>query len=393
MKANKLIAVLLLIAIVLSAALALILPHRLDLHLGEDAAAPEEKTEPELLDAAIVCDEEFGGVEIQIPTDEFLKLGFAYGDSVDVTFSNGYALADLPLYNGYYSQTGAPLLVAFEGNDHIKTAINNGEGMWNAAGLSETDTATIKLNTPGKYLDIQNARNIHYTDTRDDYESDAVFANFRAASGGELQADRLYRSASPCDNKHNRAPYVDTLMGEAGVQLILDLADTDEKIAGYLEDPAFNSPNFKALYDAGKVIPVALNMNYASDEFRTSLVNGLKIMAEQKGPYLVHCTEGKDRTGYVCMLLEALCGASYQEIVDDYMITYANYYGLLGAKDPDRYNIIVSDVLDPMIRAMLADETADLSSEDLAAAAEAYLRAGGMTDDQIAALKANLTQP
>jgi protein tyrosine/serine phosphatase len=31
--------------------------------------------------------------------------------------------------------------------------------------------------------------------------------------------------------------------------------------------------------------------------------------------YVVHCIEGKDRTGYVCALLEGLCGATYEEIV------------------------------------------------------------------------------
>jgi len=49
-------------------------------------------------------------------------------------------------------------------------------------------------------------------------------------------------------------------------------------------------------------------------------------MASADGPYLVHCLEGKDRTGFVCIVLEALMSATYQEIVDDYMLTYNNYY-------------------------------------------------------------------
>ena len=390
MKANKMIAVLLLVAVVLSAALVLILPHQLDLHLGEDAASHAKKASTVLTDAVIREDTEFGGVEIMVPTADFTALGFAYGDSVDVTFSNGYALEDLPFYNGYYSQTGAMLLVGFEGNDHIKVAINNGDGMWGASGLSEGDTATVTLNTPAKYLDIQTARDIHYTDFRDDYESDAVFANFRAVATDGIRSNTLYRSASPCENKHNRAPYVDALLGEAGVSLILDLADTEEKIGTYMEAEDYNSPNFQTLYWTGKVIPVGLNMNYLSEEFRANVAGALVAMSEQPGPYLVHCTEGKDRTGFVCMLLEALCGASYQQIVDDYMLTYANYYGVTAAGDPDRYNIIVSDVFDPMLRAMVGDDSVDLTTVDLAASAEAYLTAGGMTADQIAALKANL---
>ena len=51
-------------------------------------------------------------------------------------------------------------------------------------------------------------------------------------------------------------------------------------------------------------------------------------MTEHSGPCLIHCVEGKDRTGFVCALMLALAGASAQEIIDDYMITYYNYYGI-----------------------------------------------------------------
>ena len=37
-----------------------------------------------------------------ISIDDFNKLGFEYGDSVNVSFTNGYELTDIPYYNGYY---------------------------------------------------------------------------------------------------------------------------------------------------------------------------------------------------------------------------------------------------------------------------------------------------
>ena len=48
-------------------------------------------------------------------------------------------------------------------------------------------------------------------------------------------------------------------------------------------------------------------------------------LIQHDGPVYIHCTAGKDRTGFVCMALEALAGASYQQIGDDYIITYDNY--------------------------------------------------------------------
>ncbi len=345
-----------------------------------------------LTDVPVLHEEEFGGVYICCTIEDFNALGFAYGDSVTVTFSNGYVLEDLPYYNGYYTRTGEPLLVAYPGYPYIKAAINSGDDLYSVAGLQEGDTASIVLQAPGKYAALQDARDIHYTDERDDYESDAVFANFRGIRAGEIRAGVLYRSASPCDNQHNRAPYVDALMSEAEVGFILDLSDTDEKIQGYLDASDFSSPGFRALYEAGKVEPIGLNMNYSSQEFREKLVNGLIAMSEADGPYLIHCTEGKDRTGFVCMLLEALCGASCEEIEQDYMITYANYYGITEEAEKDRYDVIVENVLVPMIESLSGDQNLELWEMDLSGCAAHYLLDGGMTDEQIMQLMACLPE-
>ena len=351
----------------------------------------EQGSASKLIDCGLIHEPEFGGVYITNTIDEFNALGFEYGDSVDIVFSNGYILNDQPYYNGYYTENGKSLLVAYPGYDYIKAAINNGDDLWEVAGLNENDTATITLNERGKYLDIQNARNISYTDERSEFASDEVFANFRSVKAGNISANTLYRSASPCDDQHNRATYVNALIEAAGIQCIVDLADSDEKIHGYIEDPEFNCPYFLSLYENGLVIPLSMNTNFSSDTFKTKLSAGLTAMAEQKGPYLVHCTEGKDRTGFVCMLLEALCGASYDEIVDDYMITYDNYYKITRESDPDRYTVIVEHVLDPMIYALFDDREIDLSTADLAAGAENFLQSAGMDTDRIAGLKAALT--
>jgi hypothetical protein len=298
-------------------------------------------------------------------------------------------MKDIPYYNGYYAAVGAPLLVAYPGYPFIRAGINNGDDLWEIAGVDETCECDIELNEEGKYLDIQNARDIHYEDDREKFPSDEVFANFRSLQGGNLAENRVYRSASPCDNQHQRAPYVDALIKEAGVKYILDLADTEEKIQGYMDKEDFNSPYFRSLYEDGKVLPLAMNMNFSSEAFQTKIVNGLTAVAENDGPFLVHCTEGKDRTGFVCMLIEALAGATYQEIVDDYMITYDNYYGITKEAEAERYDTIVTYVLLPMVQVLSGDS--DPASADLAAGAEQYLLDGGMTQSQITDLRSALT--
>ena len=369
-----------------------------------------QESVPMIEGAAIEHEPEFGGVYIKITIDDFNKLGFEYGDSVKVSFSNGFTLEDVPYFNGYYVDAGDPLLIAYPGYDYIKAAINYGEDLWDEghlyagygsgslgaslyakAGLDEHCTASVVLNEHGTYADIQNARDIHYSDDRNKFDSDAVFANFREVTVGDLKPGILYRSASPCDNQHKRAHYVDDLIAEAGVKCILNLSDSDVKIEKYIAADDFDSPYFLELYGNGNVIPLAMNMNFVSEDFTSKIAYGFAAMAEKEGPYLVHCTEGKDRTGFVCMLLEALAGATYQEIVDDYMVTYDNYYKITEKSDKAKYDVILEKNLIAMLRTVVGNENADLKTADLSEAAKAYLLEAGMTDAQIRTLAEKLT--
>lgn len=349
---------------------------------------------------------EFGGVYFKMSIDDFNKLGFQYGDSVDIAFSNGFTLKDIPYYNGYYVDAGEALLIAYPGYDYIKAAINYGddlweragllqltqtETMWLKAGLDENSTGTITLNTAGKYKDIQEARDIHYSDDRTKFPSDLVFANFRNIEMGSIKKGSLFRSASPCDNQHNRAPYVDSFLKENNVNAILNLSDNDTKIQGYINKSDFNSHYFLSLYQNGNVYPIALNMNYLSDEFAQKIAQGLIDIAEKEAPYLVHCTEGKDRTGFVCMLIEALAGASYKEIADDYMVTYDNYYKINSVDDPARYKTILEKNLDAMLRFVIGDQTVNYKTAELSGYARQYLKKAGMNDTQVDAFLQRIT--
>ena len=367
----------------------------------------KEESNPSIADYPIEHEMEYGGVYIKIAIDDFNALGFSFGDSIDLTFDNGKKLEDIPYYNGYYVDAGEPLLIGYPGYEYIKATINYGqdlwdefslkvpanvEGLWKKAVLEEHNTATITLHEKGKYLPIQEASDIHYFDERERYDSDAMFANFRSMNLGKLKKDILYRSASPCDNQHNRAPYVDALIREAGVKTILDLADNEVKIEKYIARDDFASPYFLSLYENDQVIPIALNMNYLSDDFGMKIVQGFNLMAEKEGPYLIHCTEGKDRTGFVAMLIEALAKASYEEIEADYMKTYANYYRIDKSNDKEKYQIILERNLDGMIAFMVNDAGIDFKNCDLSIYAENYLQRCGMSEEQIQALKGCLME-
>ena len=359
------------------------------------------KSSQSIKDLELKHELEFGGVYLKITIDDFNNKGFDYGDSVNVEFTNGYKVEDIPYYNGYYVDAGETLLVGYPGYDYVKLTLNYGDDYWDIAKLKENDLGSIILNQKGKYIDIQNTMNIQYEDERSKYTTDEEFANYRVIEVGNLKNNILYRSASPCDNKHNRAHYVDTLMANDGINFVMNLADTKEKIDGYIAKDDFDSPYFLSLYQRNaflltasyneKIVPLAMNMNYKSDDFRGKLADGLKQMLDFEGPYLIHCQEGKDRTGFVCIVLEALCGATYQELVDDYMLTYKNYYRITKDSDSLRYNIIKERNVDAMLRFLVGDKNAVLNDMNFSSYIRNYLINGGMNDEEINALISLLT--
>ena len=115
-------------------------------------------------------------------------------------------------------------------------------------------------------------------------------------------------------------------------------------------------------------------------------------MAEKEGPYLIHCTEGKDRTGFMCMLIEALAGASYREIVDDYMVTYDNYYEINEVKDKVKYDLILEKNLIAMMYTVAGDDSVDLTKADLSLLARNYLKSLGMSEESMDLLVKRITE-
>ncbi len=345
---------------------------------------------PALGITTIEHDAKFGGVNIKISIDDFNALGFAFGDSLNIYFSNGFEVKGVPYYNGFYVDTGDPVLVGYPGYQYVRLTYNYGEDMYVKGGLTEKTTVTVQLESKGKYLNIQESMDIHYSDDQGD-KSDAVFANFRAANVGNLKWNILYRSASPVDDQHNRAAVTDRLAAEAGIAYVIDLSDSDEDLAGLLSAEGFNSPYFRSLYDQKKYVALSMSSAYRNESFSKKLVEGLTAASGFDGPYLVHCVEGKDRTGFVCMVLEALAGAAYQEIVDDYMLTYDNYYGINETGDPTRYKTIKEKNIDEMLQYIAGfGQAEEVTTADLAHCANEYLLSIGMKADDLDALKAKL---
>lgn len=336
--------------------------------------------EVKLSKAHISEDSKFKSAVVDISIDDFNALGFEYGDSCKVSFSNGKTLSDVPYYNGYYVKNGDPVIVAYPSSSNIVVTFNN-TGIWDDLSLKDSYTIDIQLTEKKKYISTQEALSQSYSLERGEYSSDEEFVNFRALKGGALKENYIFRGASPVDNSRNRAKYTDSLLKKNNVHTIVDLADSDDDMKAYIKDDDFSSDYTKGLYEDNKVILLAMGSGYTTETYKKSVVDGFKFMAKNPSPYYIHCMEGKDRTGFVCTLIEALAGASYDEMCIDYMKTYQNYYKITKESTLDKYNAIVSLYFDSFMDCIL--EGLDKNNPDYANGARNYLLSGGMTSNEI----------
>ncbi len=332
--------------------------------------------------------EKYGHALLDVSIADFTAAGFELGDVV--TVKAGTYEGDMPYFNGYYVDKGEYMVRAYPGHEYIAVCINYGK-FAETAGIGVGDEVTITLKEKAGMLAEQEVNSLVYTSDRADYDSDEVFANFREAALGSIAPGKLYRSASPIDNKQGRAAFANALIAAAGVKTVMNMANTEEEAAGFFADEGFASEYYRGLYESGSVIALGMPVNFSSDEFAGGIVKGLTFLSGREAPYLVHCTEGKDRAGFASMLLEALMGAGEDEIVADYMLSYVNYYHLDPVAEADKYERIADKNVREMLRTISGLGTgASLDGVDLQAAAENYLLSHGMDPAALEALKVNL---
>lgn len=328
-------------------------------------------------------DSKFNACVIDFDPSSLNDIGIYFGDSVNVKFSNGYSLNDIPYFTGYYVKNNEPLMVNYGGTSKVKITYNN-SGIWKQAGLETTMKVNIYLNESKKYLDTEEALNQQYSDDPSFYNSNEEFSNFREVKVKNIKEGILFRGASPLNNSRKRAHITDTLIEEKKINFIMDLADSEEDYNKDIASEDFNSPYFKKLHDEDKTILLGMNSGYELQEYKEKVVSGLNKLILNEGPYYIHCNEGKDRTGFVCLLIEALLDSTYDEMKDDYMTTYLNYFNISEKLDKKKYDAIVDLYFNSYASYLLGNEDVNiLKTSSYKDKAIEYLISGGMERENI----------
>ena len=340
------------------------------------------------LQATVIEIEKYGHAVLDITTADFMKGGYNLGDIVCVCI--GACEYTMPFFDGYYSNPGNLLLRGSAPEDYIAVCINYGD-FSDTNDVEVGDSAEITMVKKAGMRDIQELYELQYSNNRDDYSDDASFANFRSVTAGRIGNGKLYRTASPINNENGRADYADNLIESVGVITVLNLADSDKDIEGYLADSECDSEYYRHLYETGSVIAIDLTGNFYSEEFASSVAKGLTFLARNEAPYCIHCTEGKDRAGFTAMLLEALMGATLDEIISDYMISFYNYYGIDKEHEPKRYQAVLDiNLMEMLFHITGAESVEQLEQINLETAVTAYLIEAGMSQEDIVMLKQKL---
>ena len=351
--------------------------------------------------------QKYGNIVLDVEPEKLQEAGYAYGDILAVTMDG--KTWQIPFCTNY-SDVDNGSYVACDKEEGLILAINMGD-FATAGGIAEKITAedksftwvfpdgkslenlvfSISMGEKGGYHDQYLIHQLVRTNDRADYDSDQIFANFRNIDAGDLGRNALFRSSNPINNELKRAAYADDFVESNGIRTVMNLANSDADIAGYIAQEDFDSPYYASLYQAGQVKALNLSLDFAAEDFQDGLAEGLRFFTANEGPYLVHCDEGKDRAGFVSALLACYMGASYDQVVEDYMESYINYYHL--EKNSEQYIAVKNSNIDSTLRMITGSSNhTDLAGADLVAAARRYMENIGLSEAECEALRANLAK-
>lgn len=330
---------------------------------------------------------------LDCPADSFLN-EFQMGDIVTVAI-NGYDTLDMPIVESAYDVPIAGFaLVALKGYDYLILSVHYGH-LSNILKITDVVVpieVSISMKEKGGFLfglEMRNVQNMdYYAEIYPDLSIEE-FANFREVRTTGMGQNRLYRSSNPIDPGLGRNLYADSLAKNAGVTTFINLSDSEEY--------ARSCQNFdSSYYSTQNVIFLDLPVYFYSQHFKGGIANGFRYMIEHDGPYLVHCTFGMDRTGFTIAVLEALMGATTEDIQADYAKTFSNYFNVVDSKhvtlneqQVDFFRAVVIRNLKAVYHAE-GIEIPDTGTIDWAEPTEKYLEKLGMTQEEISALKDRL---
>ena len=362
--------------------------------ISADSSAVVPEQASKVITSTIKEIKKHGNVVLEISFDDMTNNGMNIGDII--TVSVGDAKFDMPVGTDYSDVDSGNMICRFDQDKKEVVIATNMGSFAESAGIGEKKEIAedpgyswtilipeirLQLKEKEGYLDEYRARNLSRTDLREDYPdlTDAEFANFRAISVSGIKENLIYRSSSPLRPDMGRNTYAMAAMEAAGIRSVINLDDSSEHMLSYSTYP-------DSYYSKCHILNSEMSYDFESEDFAAKVKNCLLFISENDGPYLIHCKEGKDRTGILCALIECFAGASAEEVTNDYMVTYQNFYHI--TPEDNTYNIVLKNNLVKTLCKLF--QVDDLETADLKEKAAAYFRSAGLTEEQLSSLREKL---
>jgi len=237
-------------------------------------------------------------------------------------------------------------------------------------GITETEAQRLRRGDKIACT-IKKLKQFDLTDRQQHYN----ISNFRKVPG----TANLYRGYHPYKKSHpdydtekTRLEFVNSFIQQSKVQSIITLSGRE------LLDPKYNEfvyPYVKQIQENDNqcFIDTSYETVYfdcLSEEYNNTVKTICQFIASHDGPFYIHCRLGSDRTGTMSAVLACLCGASWNEIAEDYEKTcnlgigeYRNrkllacmFKQLLKGKEPSEVEDLTQEVKNHFIKTGILSE-------------------------------------
>lgn len=255
-----------------------------------------------------------------------------------------------------------------------KAAIYNlipGRTFWYKVETSTGDlVASGTFRTEGRRRQMRISTNIG-----NDYANNCRdLGGLKTVDGSTLQFKKVYRGSNMSKTSSDEKAYI---LGYMNVGADIDLRN------------GYSSTNSQSAYPAFGSSVTYSNAGFGSwndlmngEKIKTTFTDIINTLSSGKAVY-IHCYVGADRTGYICMLLEAVCGVSQKDCSIDYEITTLSCVGIRD-RNSKQSRIYFHEGM-PYIQNYTKGSTFQEKAEHI-------LLDAGITADQISALRAAMIE-
>lgn len=265
------------------------------------------------------------------------------------------------LYAG--STDSVPDVYKADGNSmKISGLMGNTDYFWKVAS-GQGESEVFRFRTAGSprtvYIDgVTNSRDI---------------GGWKTEDGSRIRQGIVYRTATVDKITPDGIDYCRNVLK---IRTELDLRKTNEGKTGVSplgEDVKY--VNISAGCYAG-------DLSIFSDEYRDAMRDVLKVFADKENyPILFHCSAGRDRTGSLAFILEALCLVSEDDMCREYDLSF---FSANGDHEP---SLMHTNFFVPTIKGLWSYKGNDYREK-----AESYMLSLGLTADEIDSIRNNLLE-